>query len=366
MAKYSQLVRQGILDMKPEVPEKSIETLREEHGADVVRLNLNETSIGPSPLALEAIRKQSENVQYYPEGSSFELRRKIAQKIDIDPEMVLVSFGADNVIMLIGQAFLDTGDEVILADLSFPTYHTMAKIMQAVLVKAPLKNFSNDLEAVAGRITEKTKLIFVTNPHNPTGCVTTRTEWERFLSVIPDHVVVVLDEAYFDYVVSEDYPNSIDYLNGAPPVIGLRTFSKLAGLAGARVGYAMANPEIIGYLQRVVEPYGMCSLSQAAALASLDDEEHREKVLALSRSGRDFFHSRFEKMGFTYSRSETNFVFLKVGQDAGTVYKKMRAKGVLIRPIVGWSTGDYIRISIGTREQNERCIKILEEVLRKM
>jgi histidinol-phosphate aminotransferase len=255
---------------------------------------------------------------------------------------------------------------VILADLSFPTYHTMARIMQAVMVKVPLRDFANDLEAVAGRITDKTKLIFVTNPHNPTGCVTTRTEWERFLSAIPDHVVVVLDEAYFDYVVSDDYPNSIDYLNGPQPVIGLRTFSKLAGLAGARVGYAMATPEIIGYLQRVVEPYGMCSLSQAAALASLDDDEHREKVLALSRSGRDFFHSRFEQMGFTHSRSETNFVFVKVGQDAETVYKKMRTQGVLIRPILGWSSGDYIRISIGTCEQNERCLQVLEEVLKEM
>ena len=361
--KYSQLVRRGVLDMKPAIPEKSIETLREEHGSDVVRLSLNETSIGPSPLALEAIRRQSETVQYYPEGSSIELRRKIAQKLDIEPEMVLVSFGADNVILLIGQAFLDTGDEVILADLSFPTYLLMTRIMQAVPVKVPLKDLSNDLEAVAGRITEKTKLIFVTNPHNPTGCVTTRTEWERFLSAIPDHVVVVLDEAYFDYVVSDDYPNSIDSLNGSQPVIGLRTFSKLAGLAGARVGYAMAPPEIVGYLQRVVEPYGMCSLSQAAALASLDDEEHREKVLALNRAGREYFHHRFDEMGLTYSRSETNFVFVKVGQDAGTVYEKMRAKGVLIRPIVGWSTGDYIRISIGTPEQNERCIQVLKEAL---
>ena len=364
MTKYAHLVRRGILDLQPEIPEKSIETLREEFGAeDVVRLSLNETTMGPSPLALEAIRRESEVVQYYPEGSSTELRRKIANKLGIDPDMVIVSFGADNVIMLIGQAFLDSGDEVILADLSFPTYLTMIRIMQAIPVRVPLKDFANDLDAVADRITKKTKLIFITNPHNPTGCVTTRKEVERFLSKIPEHVIIVLDEAYFDYVVSSDYPSSLDYLNGDQPVIGLRTFSKLAGLAGARVGYAMAEPEIIGHLMRVVEPYGMCCLSQAAALASLDDGEHREKVLALTRAGRELFHRCFDEMGLSYSRSETNFVFVKVGQDAGTVYQKMRAKGVIIRPIKGWSTGDYIRISIGTPGQNERCIQVLKEVL---
>ena len=154
-------------------------------------------------------------------------------------------------------------------------------------LKAPLKNYHNDLDAVADRITQKTKLIFITNPHNPTGCVTTRKEVERFLLKVPEHVVVVMDEAYFDYAESSDYPNSIDYMNGNCAVIGLRTFSKLAGLAGARIGYAMAEPELVGCLKRVVQPYGICCLSQAAALASLDDDEHLQKVLELNRAGRE-------------------------------------------------------------------------------
>jgi histidinol-phosphate aminotransferase len=328
-----------------------------------VRLSLNETTIGPSPLALEAMRKELQVVQYYPEGSSLALRKKIAQKLDIDPDCVLVSFGADNIIMLLGQAFLDSGDEVILADLSFPTYMTMIRIMQAVPVKAPLKDYANDLDAVADRITQKTKLIFITNPHNPTGCVTTRKEVERFLSKAPEHVVVVMDEAYFDYAENPYYPNSLDYMNGDHAVIGLRTFSKIAGLAGARIGYAMAESELIGCLKRVVQPYGICCLSQAAALATLDDDGHLKKVLELNRAGRETFHRCFDEMGLSYSRSETNFVFVKVGQDAKTVYRKMRDRGVIIRPILNWGTGDYIRISIGTPEQNERCIQVFKEVL---
>ena len=249
-------------------------------------------------------------------------------------------------------------DEVILADLTFPAYETITRIMQGSLVKLPLKNFANDLAAVAESITEKTKLIFLCNPNNPTGCINTRAELEKFLSKVPEDVIVILDEAYIDYVSSPDYPVSIDYMSDSRPIIGLRTFSKLAGLAGARIGYAVANLEIVEYLRRVLEPFPVSRLAQAAALASLDDRQHMETVVAQNLSGREYLHREFDRLGLSYSPSEANFVFVKVGRDADTVCEMMLTRGVIIRPSTTWRTGDYVRITIGTPEQNELRYKI--------
>ncbi|MBE3114896.1 MAG: aminotransferase class I/II-fold pyridoxal phosphate-dependent enzyme, partial [Actinobacteria bacterium] len=272
MKKEKSLVRKGILDLKPYIPGKPIEDVKRELGLkEVIKLASNETSVGPSPLAIEAIKKEVENINFYPEGSSRLLREKIAHKLNIDKEMIIIGNGADNVIDLVGMAFINEGDEVITGEITFPAYETTTKIMGGKLISVKLKDFSFDLEKIAQRINEKTKIIFICNPNNPTGTIVDKEAVDRFIKQVPEDVIVVFDEAYYDYVKDKDYSDSLSYILKGKNVIVLRTFSKIAGIAGVRIGYGMAKHELIGYLNRVVKPFTTNRLAQVAALASLDD-----------------------------------------------------------------------------------------------
>jgi histidinol-phosphate aminotransferase len=364
MKKEKSLVRKGILELKPYIPGKPIEEVKRELGLkEVVKLASNETSIGPSPLAIEAIKKEIENIYLYPEGSSRLLREKIAQKLNLDKEMIIVGNGADNVIDLIGMAFINDGDEVITGEITFPAYETITKIMGGKLILIKLKDFRFDLEKIAQKINEKTKIIFICNPNNPTGTIVDKEAVDRFIKQVPEDVVIVFDEAYYDYVEDENYPNGLSYVLEGKNVIVIRTFSKIAGIAGVRIGYGIAKPELIGYLNRVVNPFTTNRLAQVAALASLDDEEHRRKVMSLNQEGKKYLYNELKKLRLFYLPTETNFIFVDVKEDSEVIFKELLQKGVIIRSGKMYGCPTFIRVTIGSAYENQKFIQAICEVI---
>ena len=365
MKKEKSLIRKGILDLKPYIPGKPIEEVKRELGLkEVVKLASNETSIGPSPLAVEAIKKEVENINLYPEGSSRLLREKIAHKLNIDKEMIIIGNGADNIIDLVGMAFINEGDEVITGEITFPAYETITKIMGGKLILIKLKDFRFNLEEIAQKINEKTKIVFLCNPNNPTGTILTKEEVTNFMKKVPQDVVVVFDEAYYDYVEDKNYPDIFSYVLEGKNIIVLRTFSKIAGIAGVRVGYGIAKPELIGYLNRVVNPFNTNRLAQVAALASLDDEEHRKKVLRSNQEGKKYLYRELKKIDLFYLPTEANFIFIDLKEDSEAIFEKLLRKGVIIRSGKTWGCPNFIRVTIGTPYENEKFFQALKEVMK--
>jgi len=364
MGKEKTLVRKGILDLKPYIPGKPIEEVKRELGLEeVVKLASNETSVGPSPLAIEAIKKEVENINLYPESSSRLLREKIARKLNFDKEMIIIGNGADNIINLVGMAFINEGDEVITGEITFPAYETITKIMGGKLISVKLENFRFDLEEIIQRINEKTKIIFLCNPNNPTGTIVKKEAVDKFMRQIPEDIVIVFDEAYYDYVEDRNYPNTLSYVLKKKNVILLRTFSKIAGIAGVRIGYGIAKPELIGYLRQVSSPFPANRLAQVAAAASLDDEEHRRKVLRSNQEGKRYLYRELKKLGFFYVPTEANFVFIDLKEDAEVIFEKLLKEGVIIRPGKTWGCPNFIRVTIGTLNESRKFIQALKEVL---
>lgn len=364
MKKEKTLVRKGIMALKPYIPGKPIEEVKRELGLEeVVKLASNETSVGPSPLAVEAIIKEVKNINLYPEGSSRLLREKIAHKLNLNKEMIIVGNGADNIIDLVGMAFINEVDEVITGEITFPAYETITKIMGGKFISVKLKDFRFNLKEIAEKISEKTKLIFLCNPNNPTGTIVTREEVISFMEKISQDVIVVFDEAYYDYVEDKNYPDSFSYVLEGKNVIVLRTFSKIAGIAGVRIGYGIARPELISYLGRVVNPFTTNRLAQVAALASLDDEEHYKKVLKTNQEGKKYLYKELKKLDLFYLPTEANFIFTDLKTNANVIFEKLLKKGVIIRPGKTWGCPNLIRVTIGTAYENKRFIEVLKEVL---
>jgi len=276
--------------------------------------------------------------------------------------MIICGNGADDVIDLIGMAFINDGDEVITSEATFPAYRTAVKIMGGKFISIKLKDFRFDLEEIIQRINNKTKIIFLCNPNNPTGTIVTKEELNNFMKQIPEDIIIVLDEAYYDYVEDKNYPDSLSYVLEGKNVIIIRTFSKIAGIAGVRVGYAIAKPELIGYLRRVVNPFTTNRLAQVAALASLDDEEHYKKVLKSNQEGKKYLYEGLKELGFSYVPTETNFIFIDLKEDADIIYEKLLKKGVIIRPGKIYGCPNFIRVTIGTQDENKKFIQALKEV----
>jgi len=364
MGKEKSLVRKGILDLKPYIPGKPIEEVKRELGLkEVVKLASNETSIGPSPLAVEAIKKEAENINLYPESSSRALREKIAHKLNIDKEMIIIDNGADDVIGLVGMAFINEGDEVITGEMTFPAYETITKIMGGKLISVKLKNFRFDLEEIIQRINGKTKIVFLCNPNNPTGTIVEREEVANFMEKVPPEVIVVFDEAYYDYVEDKSYPDSLSYVLKGKNIIILHTFSKIVGIAGVRVGYGIARAELIRDLRKVVNPFTTNRLAQVAALASLDDEEHRKKVLRSNREGKKYLYKELKELRLFYLPTEANFIFIDLKEDSGPIFEKLLRKGVIVRQGKTWDCPNFIRVTIGTAYENKRFIQAIKEVM---
>ena len=329
MKNEKSLIRKGILDLKPYIPGKPIEDVKRELGLkQVIKLASNETSVGPSPLAVEAIKKEVENINLYPEGSSRLLRERLAKKLKINP-----------------------------------AYETITKIMGGKVISVKLKDYTYNLEEITRRINEKTKIIFICNPNNPTGTMVTREEVANFIGKVPEDVIVVFDEAYYDYPEDKNYPSSLSYVLEEKNIIIIRTFSKIAGIAGVRVGYGIAKLELIGYLRRVVNPFTTNRLAQVAALASLEDKEHYAEVLRLNQEGKKYLYKELEKLGLFYVPTKANFIFIGLKEDAEVIYEKLLKKGVIIRPGKIYGCPNFIRVTIGTAYENKRFIQAIYEVI---
>ncbi len=365
MLEAKHLTRKGILDLKPYIPGKPIEEVQRELGLkEVVKLASNETSLGPSPLAVEAIEREIKNINFYPEGTSRLLREKLAKKLNISEDFIIIGNGADNIIDLTGMTFINQGDEVITSETTFPAYETITKIMGGEFISVGLKDFCFDLEGITERITGKTKMIYLCNPNNPTGTIVKKNSVEKMMIQIPEDVIVVFDEAYYDYVEETDYPDSLSYVLEGKNVIILRTFSKIAGIAGVRIGYGIAKPELIGYLRRVVNPFTTNRLAQVAALASLDDETHYKQVLKVNKEGKQYLYQELDKLNFFYLPTETNFIFIDLKEDSQLFFEKCLRKGVIVRPGKIYGTPTFIRVTIGTHSENEKFIQVLTEIIR--
>jgi len=359
------LCRETILNIKPYVPGKPIEEVERELGIrGVIKLASNENPMGPSPKALEALQRSLARINLYPDGSCYNLKNKLASLWGWPPEGIVVGNGADEVIKLVAEAFLNPGEEAIMADPTFSEYEFATLLMGGRAVKVPCQDWQHSLEDMAERITPNTKLVFICNPNNPTGTIVRGEDLDSFLTRVPARVLVVLDEAYAEYVEDPQYREGIDYLRrGAKNLVVLRTFSKIYGLAGLRVGYGLTSPEVAAALNRVREPFNVNLLAQEAALAALEDQEHRDKSRALNREGKEYLYREFRSLGLEYVPSQTNFIFVDVKRDGRQIFQELLKRGIIVRTgdIFGYPT--FLRITVGTLEQNRRLVEALKEIL---
>jgi histidinol-phosphate aminotransferase len=357
----------GLDCLKPYVPGKPIEEVKREYGLDdVIKLASNENPLGTSPKAIAAMEAALTGVNVYPDGQSYELRQALARRFDVSMDYVTAGNGADGLILGICMAFLEEESEVVVSVSSFPVYDIYTHIMRAELVKTPLKEHGLDLEAMADAINERTRVVFVCNPNNPTGTIVSADEVDRFMERVPDHVLVVFDEAYYEFVDSDTYSETIHYVrDGRRNVLILRTFSKVYGLAGIRLGYGIGHPDVLACLHQVKEPFAVNLLAQAAGLAALEDTAFLEQTVARNREERHFLYEALTRMGLSYVPSHTNFVSVEIGPQAGDVIQGLLEMGVIVRPCVAYDLPDFARVTIGDRAQNERFIHSLELILDK-
>lgn len=350
--------------LRPYVPGKPIEEVQRELGlTDVVKLASNENPLGPSPRVAEALRSAAEKLAFYPDAACHDLVDALCRRHGARQEQVVVGNGSDELIHYLGLAFLQPGDQLLTGDPSFVRYEAAAVLNRAEYVAVPLREHRFDLPAMAARVTPATRLVFIANPNNPTGTIVLRDELERFLDNLPATCVVVLDEAYHEYVEEPDYPDSWRYVEQGRPVVILRTFSKIFALASLRVGYAVGRADLIYALHQVREPFNVNGFGQAAALASLADPEQVSRSREANARGRDFLYQQFEKLGLEYVHTHANFVLVNVGEPAGPVYEALLRRGVIVRAGEPLGIPGYLRVTIGRPEDNRRFAEALPEAL---
>jgi len=358
------IARDVISRLVPYVAGKPIEEVERELGiTDIIKLASNESPLGPSPKALEAARKALEGLRMYPEGSCYVLRQELVKHLGVDADMLMFGNGSDDLLHCLGLAFLDPTDEVVTANPTFVQYRAAAFLAGCTFHEVPLKDYTYDLDAMAEKFNDRTRIVFIANPNNPTGTINTRQQIERLLDRLPERALCVLDEAYYEYIEDPDYPQSIDYVRQGRNVVVLRTFSKIYALAGLRVGYGIASPEIVRYIDQVREPFNVNTVAQYAAAASLQDPEQVTRSRRVNSEGKKQFCDAFDRLGLGYAPSQANFVFVDFGRDSVEVSNALMRKGVIIRAGNTFGTPTCARVTIGTREENERFIRALEEVL---
>jgi histidinol-phosphate aminotransferase len=353
-------IHPDIASLSPYVPGKPIEELQRELGLSrIIKLASNENPLGSSPKALAALREGTATLHRYPDGGGFRLREALADRWKVNPDQVILGNGSDEILGLLARTFLAPGDEAVMADLTFIIYKTEVTAVHGRPVIVPLKQWRHDLQAMADAITDRTRLLFLCNPNNPTGTMVSADEVERLLARVPAHVVVVFDEAYFEYVRSPQFPDSIAYVKQGRNVIVLRTFSKIYGLAGLRIGYGVATAEITNFLNRIRPPFNANSLAQCAALAALGDDEHVARSRAANAGGMEQMVKGLSALGCKPIPSDANFVYVDVGRDGRATFEAMLKEGIIIRHI----EGRMVRVTIGTEEENTKFLAALEQVI---
>jgi histidinol-phosphate aminotransferase len=346
-------------------PGKPIEETARELGcepSEIIKLASNENPLGPSPKAIAAMREALADAHLYPDGGAFYLRNAIAKKLDLSPNHIILGNGSNEIIELLAHGFLERGDAIVTSEHAFVAYKIIARVFGAETVEAPSRNHGHDLDAMLGAITDRTEIIFIANPNNPTGTFLSANAIERFMARVPPHLIVVFDEAYYEFV--DRMPDTLRYIRDNRNVVTLRTFSKIHGLASMRVGYGIARPELIEVLQKTREPFNVNGIGQVGALAALGDEEHQRKTKALTDEGRAFFETEFRAMKLPFVPGAANFVLVNIG-DGLAVFRALLERKVIVRAMKGYNLPEWVRITIGTAEQNRRCIAALREVLRR-
>jgi histidinol-phosphate aminotransferase len=345
-------------------PGKPIEDVARELGlkpADIIKLASNENPLGPSPKALEAMHAALERAHFYPDGGGYYLREAIAEKLGLNRGNIMLGNGSNEIIEFVGHAFLRPGDEVVTAKHAFVVYKLMATLFGAKTIEVPDPNFAHDLDAMLAAITPRTREVFITNPNNPTGTLASEAAIDRFMDKVPPHVVVVLDEAYYEFL--ETPPDTLKYIReGRENVVVLRTFSKIQGLANLRIGYGIGSEALIEILQKTRQPFNANGIAQAGALAGLRDDGHQERTRRLTWEGRDYLQAMFGNMGLEFVPSFANFVLVKVGNGTD-IFKKLMQTGVIVRDMTSYALPEWIRVSVGTMEQNQRFIAELKKLL---
>ena len=346
-------------------PGKPIEETARELGADaasIIKLASNENPLGPAPKAIEAMHAALPQAHLYPDGGGYYLREALAAKLGLARENIILGSGSNEVLEFLGHAFLNRDDDVITSEHAFIAYKLIAAVFGARTIETPSPDLHHHLDAMQAAITPRTRLIFIANPNNPTGTLLTQNEIDRFVAALPERVVVAFDEAYFEYV--DNPPDTLQFIRDRKNVIVLRTFSKIQGLASLRIGYGIAHPELIQVLQKTRQPFNVNGLAQVAAVAALQDEEHQRKTKHLTDEGRAYLQAQCAEMKLEFVPSAANFVLVKVG-DGAAIFKELLQRRIIVRALKGYHLPEWVRISIGTMEQNRQCIAALREVLPK-
>lgn len=359
---FCDLAVSGVAELQPYVPGKPIEELQRQYGVrDVIKLASNENPLGPSKAALAAIAKSSKEMTRYPDGNGYALKMALADKLQLAPEQITLGNGSNDVLELLVRVFAGKGDEVVYDEHAFAVYPLATKAIGATGVSVPARDYGHDLDAMLAAVTSRTKLVFIANPNNPTGTWVEAAAIRDFLEKVPEQVLVVLDEAYVEYL--EQTENTVNWLRDFHNLVITRTFSKAYGLAGLRIGYALSHPEVADLLNRIRQPFNSNSLAQAAAVAALGDENYLQQSRELNQAGMKQLIAGFEQMNLRYIPSKGNFITVNVQSNAAEVYDDLLYEGVIVRPIAGYGLPQHLRVSIGLAEENERFIDALSKVL---
>ena len=346
-------------------PGRPIEEVARELGlpADgIIKVASNENPFGPAPLAIAAMQKALTGVNLYPDGNAFYLKQKLAAKLGVEPANLVLGNGSNEIIEFVAHALLAPGTDVVVSQFCFAVYPIVTKLFGANLIIVPAKSYGHDLPAMLRAITPRTRIVFVANPNNPTGTLAPREEVIQFVNDVPDDVLLVMDEAYIEFLNDPLDLVSLVRLGARKNLILMRTFSKIYGLAGLRIGYGIANPEFAAALEKIRQPFNINLLAQTAALAALDDAEHVRKTRQNNFAGLELFERAFRDLKLEYIPSHANFILVRVG-DGQKVFEAMQRQGVIVRPMGGYQLPEWIRISIGTPQENQRCFKTLKTAL---
>jgi histidinol-phosphate aminotransferase len=357
-----ELVTPWSREIVPYHPGKPVEEVERELGHAAIKLASNENPLGPSPLAVEAVRRTVAGASFYPDGAGYYLRKKLASHHCVEINQIILGAGSTELIELVARTCLAPSDEVLVSESSFYIYETATRSAGGRLVKVPMRNFSCDLDALASAASTRTKLAFLGNPNNPTGTLFTATALARFLSALPASTLVVLDEAYFEYVKHADYSRSIEEVRAGKHLLVLRTFSKVHGLAGLRIGYGIGHPRLIEALNRVRSPFNASRVAQAAALAALDDAEHVARSVELNRREMAFLDRELSALGVKVTPSVTNFLLIDTGRDCDDDFNRLLHEGVIVRPMRVYGFPTSLRVTVGTHTDNETFLAALKRV----
>lgn len=332
--------------------------------SEIVKLASNENALAPSPLAMRAMKRAAGQMHRYPDSSAHRLRLALARKLSVKPEQLLIVNGSNEAIELIGHVFLGPGVEVVISQYAFAIFRLIAEMFQAPVISVPMKDFRHDLPAMLAAITPQTRVVFIANPNNPTGTMVSGAELDSFMRQVPPHVVVVLDEAYIELLNPEQQPDVLRYVRAGDNTIILRTFSKTYGLAGLRIGYAVAPEVGIQLLSRVRQPFNVNAMALAAAEAALNDEAFLRKTRRLVRNGLKFFEEQLNRLGIAYVPAVTNFMLVETGAARAT-FQALQKEKIIVRPMDGYGLPNHVRITIGTPSENQRCLQALARILNK-